>query len=227
MFILKRQDVEIKTIPHPKTSQQIPILVYQGQNFRVLKVFSPSQEDEARALWRDLTDNRGKICVLLEESERFSVWGKVRLEQFDEEGDDGTAGQAKAVGGNPTLVQACLLLLQMLYVDIEDLLGAKQAKLFEKDISKVFSEWRFPQAGTPKEVQSLLMVDPLAMPQLPAWQEQHLFRLLESLHRIGKDYFGNANFTERALDALEDMNSNERQLFMQWLRQSPPGKLWA
>jgi hypothetical protein len=82
MFILKRQDVEITTIQHPKTDQQIPILSYQGQTFRLLNVFSAAQEDDARSLWRDLTDNRGKACVLLEEPERFSIWGKVRLEQF-------------------------------------------------------------------------------------------------------------------------------------------------
>lgn len=226
MFILKRQDVDIKTVQHPQKDQQIPILVYQGQTFRVLKVFSAVQEDEARGMWRDLTDNRGKACVLLEEPERFSIWGKVRLDQFDDDGDDTAGDQAGKPGSNSTLVQACLLVLQMLYVDVEDLLGAKQAKLFEKDISKVFNEWKFPQATSPKDVQSLLMVDPLAMSQPPAWQEHHLYRLLEALHRIGKDYFGNANFTARALEALEDMSTNDRQLFMGWLRQAPPGKLW-
>lgn len=227
MFILKRQDVDIKTISHPKKNQPIPILVYQGQTFRVLKVFSAAQEDEARGMWRDLTDNRGKACVLLEEPDRFSIWGKVRLDQFDDEGDDTEGGSSATAASNPTLVQACLLLLQMLYVDVEDLLGAKQAKLFENDILKLFKEWKFPQAGSPKDVENLLMVDPLAMPQLPPWQEHHLYRLLDSLHGIGKNYFGNANFTERALEALEDMNANEQKLFMKWLGQSPSGKLWT
>ncbi|PSN18675.1 hypothetical protein C7271_11310 [filamentous cyanobacterium CCP5] len=228
MFILKRQDVDIKTIAHPKKNQPIPILVYQGQTFRVLKVFTAAQEDEARSMWRDLTDNRGKACVLLEEPDRYSIWGKIRLDQFDDDGDDTSGSSQKSPQtSNPTLVQACLLLLQMLYVDVEDLLGSKQAKLFENDILQVFKEWKFPQAGSPKEVESLLMVDPLAMQQLPTWQEHHLYRLLESMHGIGKDYFGNANFTERALEALEDMNANEQKLFMRWLQQSPAGKLWT
>jgi hypothetical protein len=221
MFILKRQDVDIKNIQHPKKDQQIPILSYQGQTFRLLSVFGAAQEEEARALWRDLTDNRGKACVLLEEPDRFSVWGKVRLEDL-EEGDDGGGGGTPAAQG---LVQACLLLLQALYIDIEDLLGGKQAEQFSKDVGNVLTQWHFPQVTSEKMVKTLMTMDPLAT-QVPAWEELHLQRLLEEIHRLGKNYFGNANFTDRALEALEDMPSGDRQKFTQWLNQSPPGKLW-
>ncbi|MDA0673634.1 MAG: hypothetical protein O3C67_08015 [Cyanobacteria bacterium] len=219
MFILKRQDVDIKNIQHPKKDQQIPILSYQGQTFRLLSVFNAAQEEEARALWRDLTDNRGKACVLLEEPERFSVWGKVRLEDIDA-GDD-----AQGTPAAQPLIQACLLLLQALYIDIEDLLGGKQAGLFEKDIAGILIQWKFPQVGSEKAVSTLLTMDPLAT-QVPAWEELHLQKLLEEMHRLGKNYFGNANFTERALDALEDMPAGDRGTFVNWLGQSPPGKLW-
>lgn len=70
MFILKRQQVEISTIQHPKHDRQSPILTYQGQRFRLIKAFGASQGEEAKAFWRDLTDNRGKACVLLEEPEQ-------------------------------------------------------------------------------------------------------------------------------------------------------------
>jgi hypothetical protein len=221
MFILKRQDVDIKNIQHPKKDQQIPILSYQGQTFRLLSVFNAAQEEDARALWRDLTDNRGKACVLLEEPERFSVWGKVRLEDIAA-GDD---GQGQGPPAAQPLIQACLLLLQALYIDIEDLLGSKQAGLFEKDIGTVLIQWKFPQVGSEKAVKSLLTLDPLAT-QVPGWEELHLQKLLEEMHRLGKNYFGNANFTERALDALEDMGAGDRKAFAGWLDQSPPGKLW-
>ncbi|MEO1127268.1 MAG: Npun_F0813 family protein, partial [Cyanobacteria bacterium J06639_16] len=209
MFILKRQDVDIKNVQHPSKDQKIPILAYQEQTFRLLSVFNAAQHEEAMALWRDLTDNKGKACVLLEEPERFSVWGKVRLDQIGAagEGDDHaptgpTASQA--------FVKACLLLLQALYIDVEDLLGDKQASLFAKDISGTFEQWQFPQTKTPKAVETLLTVDPLAMAHIPAWQERHLTILLQELHRLGKNYFGNANFAERALDALEDLPEGDR-----------------
>ncbi|HEY9741929.1 MAG TPA: Npun_F0813 family protein, partial [Coleofasciculaceae cyanobacterium] len=130
MFILKRQDVEISSIQHPKRDQQIPILTYQGQTFRLISVFGASQAEEAKAFWRDLTDNRGKACVLLEEPDRYSVWGKVRLEQLGAEvGPDSRMAM---------YTQACLVLLQTVYIDIEDLLGGRQASLFQKDITKIF-----------------------------------------------------------------------------------------
>lgn len=172
------------------------------------------------ALWRDLTDNRGKACVLLEETERFSIWGKIRLDALDQDSSQGS-GQPAA----QALIQGCLLILQALFIDIEDLLGAKQANLFESEISSALMQWRFPQVNSEKAIKSLLTMDPLAT-QVPPWEEHHLQRLLEEMHRLGKDAFGNANFTERSLDAIEDLSNNEQKQFMSWLSMSPSGKLW-
>ena len=111
MFILKRQDVEISNIRHPEKDQTIPILSYQGQTFTLLNVFSAAQAEEARSLWRDLTDNRGKACVLLEEPERYSVWGKVRLDKAGggiEGGDD---------GATPGHTLGAILLMQAVFFD--------------------------------------------------------------------------------------------------------------
>jgi hypothetical protein len=218
MFILKRQDVEISSIQHPKRDQQIPILTYQGQTFRLISVFGAKQAEEAKAFWRDLTDNRGKACVLLEEPDRFSVWGKVRLEQLGNE----TGLDLKAV----PYIQACLLLLQTVYMDIEDLLGGRQASLFQKDISDMFRQWHFPQADSPQAVKHLLTVDPLTTLQVPPWEEHHLITLLQELYRLGKAYFGNANFADGVRDILQDMPANEQTQFIEWLQSSPLGKLW-
>jgi hypothetical protein len=222
MFILKRQDVEITSIPHPKKDQQIPILHYQGQTFRLMSVFNVTQEEDAKAFWRDLTDNRGKSCVLLEEPERYSVWGKVRLDQVS----DIPESQNGANVMEPSFTQACLLLLQAVYIDIEDLLGTRQVGAFQKDITEVFKQWRFPQADSPDAVKQLLTIDPLISPSVPPWQEHHLNTLLQELYRLGKQHFGNANFTERVIDALHEMSSKERSDFLSWLKKSPTGKLW-
>ncbi|XHX80569.1 MAG: Npun_F0813 family protein [Stenomitos frigidus ULC029] len=220
MFILKRQDVEITSVQHPKRDQQIPILSYQGQTFRLISVFTASQEEDAKAFWRDLTDNQGKACVLLEEPERYSVWGKVRMEQLTAEvgGSDPAA--------TPVYIRACLLMLQALYIDIEDLLGNRQAGLFQKDIAEVFKQWHFPQADSPEAIRYLLTVDPLDAAQIPPWQEHHLNTLLQELHRLGKSYFGNTTFAERAIDTLQDLSGNDRTIFQAWLNQSPLGKMW-
>lgn len=221
MFILKRQDVEISSIQHPKTGQQVPILNYQGQTFRLISVFSAKQEEEAKAFWRDLTDNRGKACVLLEEPDRYSVWGKIRIEQISEEPQGG------GVAAAPFYTQGCLLLMQALYYDIEDLLGPRQAGAFQKQIAEIFKQWKFPQTDSADAVKKLLSLDPLEATSVPSWQEHHLNTLLQELHRLGREYFGNTSFTERTIDALQDMPDAERKQFIGWMNQSRLGQLWA
>ncbi|MEM1241426.1 MAG: hypothetical protein AAGI45_16435, partial [Cyanobacteria bacterium P01_H01_bin.26] len=120
MFILKRQDVEIGSFQHPSKEQKIPILLYQGQTFRLLSVFNAAQEEEARIFWRDLTDNRGKACVLLEEPERFSVWGKIQLDQSSGEK---AAPKASTNGSDSIFIKSGLLIIQTMYADIADLMG--------------------------------------------------------------------------------------------------------
>ncbi|MBD2445724.1 hypothetical protein H6G76_00880 [Nostoc sp. FACHB-152] len=217
MFILKRQDVEISSIQHPKRDQQVPILHYQGQTFRLISVFKANQEEEARSLWRDLTDNRGKACVLLEEPERFSVWGKIRLEQL--EGD--TGGHGKTV----ILIQASILLLQAVHMDIEEFLGSRQLTLFEKDLGEVLRQQKFPEFS-PESVKHLVTIDPLEGTKLPAWQENHVTTFLQELYKLGKTYFGNANFANKVAGRLQDMADGERSLFISWLNQSSLNKLW-
>lgn len=218
MFILKRQDVEISSIQHPKRDQQVPILHYQGQTFRLISIFKAGKEEEARSLWRELTDNRGKACVLLEEPERFSVWGKVRLEQLDND----TGSHSK----KEILIQATLLLLQAIYMDIEEFLGTRQASLFQKEIAEALRQQQFPEGSTPEAIKFLVSIDPLDADKLPPWQENHLISLLQELYKLGKTYFGNSNFAHEVSDKLQDMPETERSLFLSWLNQSSLSKLW-
>ena len=218
MFILKREDVEISTVLHPKLDQQVPILYYQEQTFRLIKVFAASQEEEAKALWRELTDNRGKACVLLEQIERYSIWGKVRIENL------GThSGEHQNI---TSLIQGGILLLQAIYLEIEEFLGFKQASLFEKDISAFFVSHKFPQVATPKSVKLLLEFNPFEAVHIPNWQETQVIKLLEELYRLGKSYFGNTNFAHPVAEKLHDMPQEERSQFLGWLNQSSLNKFW-
>ncbi len=220
MFILKRQDVEISSIQHPKKDQQVPVLRYQTQTFRLISVFSAAQEEEAKLFWRDLTDNRGKACVLLEEPDRYSVWGKIRLERLEE-------SVIKMTGElPPCCIQASLLLLQAVYMDIEDLLGARQVAAFRRELLAVFRQYQLPQADQPEMIDQLLDVNPLALVQIPSWQENQLRALLQALHQIGKQHFGNANFVERAMESLQDLPIRERDAFSKWLKRSTLAQLW-
>ncbi|MEM6251808.1 MAG: Npun_F0813 family protein [Cyanobacteria bacterium P01_D01_bin.156] len=223
MFILKRQDVELGSFQHPSKEQKIPILSYQGQTFRLLSVFNAAQEEEARTLWRDLTDNRGKACVLLEEPERFSVWGKI---QFDQTSGETPKSDSAAVGGvSAVFIKAGVLVLQAMYDDVADLMGDKQAKRFEGDLAAVGAQMRLPELSSAELVTGVLKLDPFSG-ALPPWQTSHINTIFKELHRIGKNYFGRSNFTERALEALDELSPTERDAFLNWLKQLSSGQLW-
>ncbi|MBE9029450.1 hypothetical protein IQ266_06695 [filamentous cyanobacterium LEGE 11480] len=227
MFILKRQDVDITSVQHPTKDQKIPILNYQGMTFRLLNIFPANQQDEARALWRELTDNQGKACVLLEETERYSIWGKVRLEQLV--GELSVPKPSKATSGgvvSPVFTQACLLMLQAIYIDVEDLLGAKQSEAFQRDLMQLFKQGQFANTATPDAVIQLLTFDPLNSLQPPPWQEPQLVKLLQDMHHLGKSYFGGNSFNKRVLEALDDLSSYDRTRFLEWLKQSPAATVW-
>ncbi len=219
MFILKRQDVEISTIQHPKRDQQVVILHYQGQTFRLISVFNADQEEEAKGLWRELTDHRGKACVLLEESDRYSIWGKIRLEQLSNE-EPLDANRVK------TLTIATIVLLQAVYVDIQDLLGTRQAGSFHKDITDLLTSRQFPQTKSAEAVTYLLKMQPTTATKIPAWEENHLVIFLQELHRLGKAYFGNTDFAQQVTNTLVDLPEEERSHFINWLHKSPLSKLW-
>jgi hypothetical protein len=116
--------------------------------------------------------------------------------------------------------------MQAVYFDIEDLLGNRQASAFQKDIAQIMQKWKFPQVDSPKAVNKLLEMNPLE-DKMPAWQEHHITTLLQELFNLGKQYFGNDSFTAGAVDALEDLQQNDRKQFVDWMNQYPLGKLWG
>jgi hypothetical protein len=210
MFLLTPEDVAITSIQHPKKTKRVPILSYEDKTFRLLKVFGAHQHAEAHASWRELTDKEGKACVLLEEPHRYSVWRQVRIDQ----------GLLQAVAP-AAYVKACVLLIQSLFGDIEQLLGAKQVKNFgtalEVNVAK--------QMATAGGLGAVLRLNPLAE-MLPRWEENDLSALLLELHRLGTKFLGRSQFAKRTLLALDVLPDNDKAVFLNWLQLSLLSNLW-
>ena len=85
---------------------------------------------------------------------------------------------------------------------------------------------KFPGISDQEAVKNLITTNPLDLAKFPPWQENHLVSLLQELHKLGKTYFGNANFAHQVTDTLQDMPEVERSLFISWLNQSSLSKLW-
>lgn len=218
MFILQRQDVEIASMQHPSQNQKVPVLRYGGQSFRLLKTFDSTLADEALALWRDLVDQRGKVCILLQEPSRHSVWGLFRPEET-------TADSKPSRSVFP--VEAGLQVILSTHLDIEDCLGSRQAKSFVQDMSKVLQQKQVPKMDEPNSMENLLARDPGLMRSVNAWRDRHWDIVLGELHALAKKYLGNTGFVARAMDAVLELPEAERVPFLSWVKQSSVKQLWV
>jgi hypothetical protein len=260
MFILNRQDVEIASIPHPqKEGLQFPVLIYQKQTFGLLTMFGDNRE-EALNYWRDLVDNKGKVCVLLEEPElkRYSVWGKFlpgkeisttkpvvseplppkqvvpeplppkqvepiipKLPEID---------LAKTVQAGVSIdiivTRACLLILQAIYLEIDDLFGRNQGNLFKLDIMKLCKKEKFPQIASIESLERLLSAQNLMDIATPTWNDNYLQLLLSNLYKIAQSHFGSTAFLEASKNTIADMPPDIKKAFQTWLTKMPNGQIW-
>ncbi|KPQ36197.1 MAG: hypothetical protein HLUCCA11_06610 [Phormidesmis priestleyi Ana] len=210
MFLLTPNEVEIIRIQHPTKDKKVPILSYDDKTFRLLSVFSAQQESEAHAAWRELTENEGKMCVLLEERSRYSVWRQVRLDK-----------EMLQPIAPATYIKACVLMLQAMCSDVEQLLGSRQANSFGAAI-EANALRQIEAAGG---IAHILRLDPLT-DILPSWEEDDLSALLLEMHRLGAKFFGRSQFVSRTLAALDDLNPNDKTMFLHWLGLSLLSNLW-
>ncbi len=210
MFVLTPNDIEISSVQHPKRPKKVPVLSYQGRTFCLLSVFRAQQRQEAQAALRDLIDNEGRICVLLEEPHRFSLWRHVRIDK-------------ELL--NPVLpvayVKSCLLLIQAMYGDVEQILGQKQARAFGAALS-ISAQKPLQTIGG---LEGALRLNPL-IEQVPTWGEDDLCMILLMLHRLGAQFFGRSHFAPRTLSALDILPGDDKAVFLTWLQLSLLGNLW-
>ena len=92
MLILSPQDVALSRMRHPDTQQRMAILTYQSHHFGLVRKFERGDRQDALDFCKDLAENKKKLCILLEENNRYSVWGKLKRLEY----------KAKAVNSKPT-----------------------------------------------------------------------------------------------------------------------------
>ncbi|MGB3768809.1 MAG: hypothetical protein WA947_19820 [Phormidesmis sp.] len=214
MVLLSSEDVEIISVQHPKSAKRVPVLCYANKNFRLVSVFGIEQEEEAHAKWRQLTDNQSKVCVLLEETFRYSVWSQVRIDQG-----------LLAPTAPEAYVRACVVLVQSLHHQAQKL-GSRQAQSLMMGLQ---TNAAYP-VQTAGGLDALLQLNLSQMENgssaLPRWEEDDLSSLLLQMHRLGCKFFGRSRFTGPAIASLDALSNNDKALFLAWLKLSLLGNLW-
>ena len=211
MFLLSLEDVEIIGVQHPKIAKRVPVLCYADKNFRLVSVFGIDQQAEAHASWRELTDNQSKVCVLLEENFRYSVWSQVRIDQG-----------LLAPTAPDAYIKACVVLVQSLY-NRAQALGTRQAQSLIVGL-QVNTARQIKAAGGLEAILQLNLES--GTDALPHWEEDDLSSLLLEMHRLGCKFFGRSKFTGTAIAALNILPNNDKTLFLAWLKLSLLGNLW-
>ena len=208
MFLLSPEDVEIISVQHPKQAKKVPILSYADKTFRLLSVYGADQQAEAHAKWRELTDKAQKVCVLLEETFRYSVWSQVRI-------DKGLLTPAAP----EAYLKACVVLVQFLCQKAQD---SRHAKSLLTGL-QVNTDYQMRAAGG---LEALLQIDVACPGSLPRWEEDDLSALLLEIHRLGCKFFGQSQFTKAAIASLDLLPNNDKAVFLNWLELSLLGNLW-
>ena len=101
-----------------------------------------------------------------------------------------------------------------LYLDVEDLLFARNSQSFFRDICAILHKHQAINPEYLYTVEELLNLDTLTRTQMPNWKEKQIVILLEELYRLGKKYFGNDNFAYQVSDRLVEMTEKERSVFI-------------
>lgn len=208
VLVLKRSDVELSRVRDSDDGRLVMILSYQGRTFRLMNQFSAAQKDKAKTLAESLVETRGQSVVLLNQEPTYSVWLEVQS-------DRSAATQTPArVASEDSYTQACLLIVQAIADDIEDLMGASQKRTFQEEMTKIFKQCLLPGAESPGAINPLLTVDPLIATGLPIWRQKELEILFPRVGRLSKKYFGNTTFVERAVETLKELPIYTNPRFM-------------
>jgi hypothetical protein len=208
MLILRRQDVQLFWGRSLENGKPILIIRHQKNAYRFLRSFR--EVTLAKTFCQNIIESRNKSCVLLEEGvKKYSVWLEISSADVVKKKNSPNAKFSVALIG--------ILILQCISKDVETLLGARQAKAFHNDMAKALKRQRIPSIDSPEMLRALLSIDPIATSKLPSWQENHVEILLRELCAIGKKYFGNTSFVDRAINSLKKQSVPQPLQLMNFL----------
>lgn len=188
MLILDRQAVEIAFF-HPTDTDsdgEVLKLHYQDRFYDFIQAFCHSKLTEATDRYLKLTAERGKICLLIRESEHYSLW---QLE-------------APPVLPSPVpsksteLHQAGIWFCQELWLRLNDLLGKKQIESIGQDLLTTI-----PPLHSWENIDRLLAIDPLNFSDRSICKELEIETIIRVISSLTQKKLGH-KFAEELITAI-------------------------
>jgi hypothetical protein len=205
MSIIAPQSVQIEicTLGEDRRSQLR--LNYGGQIYNLVRAFAVRHRERAerqlqQLIIRDREANGVATLdryLLVPEVGYYSLWELDRATQptvavvRQVEGDVGLASP---------LQQAAIWLLQELWLQLADLLGARQLPIFAETLVKVT-----PQLQSWVDLDRLLALDPLATIKLSSWSDADFIALVRQIYHLTQKKLGAEFATKLTIEIVQAM----------------------
>jgi hypothetical protein len=205
MSITEPQLVNIEIATLPGNGKSGLRLTYQGQIYDLVRAFASHKLDLARQQLQQLREinsdptHNSKLdrYLLVREVGYYSLWELDRLMLKTSNLDLQVECERKS---DLTLQQASIWLLQELWLQWQDLLGAKQARVFAENLVA-----HTPQIQSEVELDRLLILDPLATAKLGSWSELDFITFARQLYHLTQKKMGQQFGTQLTIDIIQSM----------------------
>jgi hypothetical protein len=205
MSIIAPQSVQIEicTLGEDRRSQLR--LNYGGQIYNLVRAFAVHHRERAeRQLQQLITRDREANGVagidrylLVPEVGYYSLWELDKATQP-------TVAVVRQVEGDGELAsplqQATIWLLQELWLQLADLLGARQLPIFAETLVKVT-----PQLQSWVDLDRLLALDPLATIKLSSWSDADFIALVRQIYHLTQKKIGAEFATKLTIEIVQAM----------------------
>ncbi len=194
-------DIEISTLPDDRHSRLR--LNDRGHIYELLQAFASSKLDRAQQQLQQLIElDRQPVSssnpnryLLVREVEYYSLWEldrSIATSSLDDRIDDERETILE-------LQQASIWLLQELWLQWQDLLGARQLQVFAKELLTVT-----PQLQSGVDLDRLLALDPLGLALL-GWSKQDFMTFDRQLYQLAQKKMGRQFGTKVTIDIIQAM----------------------
>jgi len=193
-------DIEISTLPDDRHSRLR--LKDRGHIYNLLQAFAISRLDRAQQQLQQLIEldrdpvsssNPNRYLLILE-VDYYSLWEldrSIATSSLNERIDDERI--------ELELQQASIWLFQELWLQWQDLLGARQLQLFTKELLAVT-----PQIQAEVDLDRLLALDPLGLARL-GWSKQDFIAFDRQLYQFAQKKMGRQFGTQLTIDIIQAM----------------------
>jgi hypothetical protein len=214
MAIIDSRSVNIEISTPPGQIQSELRLDYHGQRYNLVQAFADRQLELAQQRWQQLiaSDPHSGSGIdrylVVKEVNYYSLWALAS--------NHNPVITTESAQANLALQQASIWLLQELWLQWQDLVGARQLATFVEQLLAVTT-----QLQSSADLDRLLSLDPLTAPRLTTWTDADFGAFDRQLYQLTQKKIGQQFATNITIDIIESMPSAWRSILRTVLNLQP------